>query len=277
MLETLRELFSYDFMMYAVIVGALISLCASLLGVSLVLKRFSMIGDGLSHVGFGTMAIAAVMGVAPLYLSIPVVVLCAFLLLRVNESGHVKGDAAIGLISTGALAIGVMVISTSSGMNIDIYNYMFGSILTMRKSDVILSVILSAAVLILFAVFYNSIFAVTFDENFSHATGTNTKLFNMLIAALTAVTIVVGMRIMGAMLISSLLIIPPLSSMRLCKSFKSVVICSCIISLVCFFSGVIISCLFETPTGASVVCVNLGVFVILSGVRAMLHRPVKTA
>lgn len=275
MLQTLRELFSYDFMIYALVAGSLISLCASLLGVSLVLKRFSMIGDGLSHVGFGTMAVAAVLGIAPLYLSVPVVVLCAFLLLRASEGVNIKGDASIGLVSTGALAIGVMVISTSSGMNIDIYNYMFGSILTMSKSDVALSVILSVAVLVLFAVFYNSIFAVTFDESFSHATGTNTKLFNMLIAALTAVTIVVGMRIMGAMLISSLLIIPPLSSMRLCKSFRSVVICSCAVSLVCFLAGVVISCLFETPTGASVVCVNLGVFIILSAVRALLRRPVK--
>lgn len=268
MFNTLKELFSLDFMIYALIVGSLISLCASLLGVSLVLKRFSMIGDGLSHVGFGTLAIAAVTGVAPLYFSIPIVVISAFLLLRLKDNGQIKGDAAIGLISTGALAIGVMVISTTSGMNIDIYNYMFGSILTMGKSDVIISVILAVLVLVLFVLFYNSIFAVTFDESFSKATGTNTELFNMIIAALTAVTIVVGMRIMGAMLISALLIIPPLSSMRINKSFRKVVIGSCVISLLCFFTGVIFSCLFETPTGASVVCVNLAVFIIMSVVRA---------
>lgn len=261
MLESLRELFSLDFMIYAVIAGSLIALCSALLGVSLVLKRFSMIGDGLSHVGFGTLAVASVCGIAPLYLSIPVTVLAAFLLLRINNKGKTSGDAAIGLISTGALAIGVMVISTSSGMNIDIYNYMFGSILTMSRSDVVLSLVLCAVVTIMFVMFYNSIFSVTFDENFAKATGTNTNTFNMVISALTAVTIVLGMRIMGAMLISSLLIIPPITSMRVFKSFKGVVAGSAVFSVLSFFSGVVLSGMFSTPTGASVVTVSLVLYV----------------
>ena len=161
-----------------------------------------MIGDGLSHVGFGAMAIGAAAGVAPLYFALPIVIVSAFLLLRMNEKGKIKGDAAIALISTGALAVGVMVTSMTTGMNVDIYNYMFGSILTMTKSDVLLSCVLSFVVILLFVIFYNEIFAVTFDESFAKATGTRTSVYNMLIAALTAVTIVVGMRMMGALLIS---------------------------------------------------------------------------
>lgn len=260
MLETLQYLFSYDFMIYALIAGSLIALCASLLGVSLVLKQYSMIGDGLSHVGFGTMAVATVMGLAPLYLAIPVVVLVAFLLLKISSDGKIKGDSAIGLVSTGALAVGAI---ASKGTNIDIYGYMFGSILAMTRKDVVLSILLCGAVIILFALFYNSIFAVTFDETFSRSTGTKTGVFNMLLAALTAVTIVIGMRMMGAMLISSLLIIPPLSAMRLCKSFRGVVVSSALISVMCFVFGTVISSLFNTPTGASVVLVNLGVFCVL--------------
>ena len=260
MLRILSEMFSYDFLVRAIIVGLLVSLCASLLGISLVLKRYSMIGDGLSHVGFGTLAIATALNAAPLAVSIPIVILAAFLLLRISENSTIKGDAAIALISTGSLAIGVVVISLTTGMNTDVCNYMFGSILAMSKSDVNLSVALAIVVLILFIVFYNKIFAVTFDENFARATGTKTNIYNMLIALLTAVTIVLGMRMMGALLISSLIIFPALTSMRLCKTFKSVTICSAIVSVFCFFIGVIISYLYATPTGASVVIVNIVVF-----------------
>lgn len=235
MLNTLIEMFSYPFLVRALCVGVLVALCSSLLGVSLVLKRYSMIGDGLSHVGFGALAIATTMNVAPLGISIPVVVAAAFLLLRISENSKIKGDAAIALISTGALAIGVIVISMTTGMNTDVCNYMFGSILAMSKADVRLSIILSIIVLILFIVLYNRIFAITFDEAFATATGTNSNRYNMVIAFLTAITIVLGMRIMGAMLISSLIIFPALTSMRVCKKFKMVIINSAILSVACFF------------------------------------------
>jgi len=262
MINTLIEMFSYTFLVRAVLVGLLVSLCASLLGVSLVLKRYSMIGDGLSHVGFGSLAIATAMNAAPLAVSVPVVVLAAFLLLRLSENSKIKGDAAIALISTSSLAIGVVVISFTTGMNTDVCNYMFGSILAMSKNDVTLSVILSIVVLILFILFYNKIFAVTFDESFAKATGVKSELYNMLIAFLTAITIVLGMRMMGALLISSLVIFPALTSMRVCKRFKSVTICSVLVSVVCFFFGVVGSYVYSTPTGASVVILNIVMFAL---------------
>ena len=267
MFELLSELFSYPFIVRALIVGTLVSLCAALLGVSLVLKRYSMIGDGLSHVGFGSLAVATAMNVAPLSVSVPVVVLAAFTLLRLSENSKIKGDAAIALISTSALAVGVIVISLTTGMNTDVCNYMFGSILAMSKSDVKLSIALSAVVLVLFIVFYNKIFAVTFDETFAKAIGTKTDLYNMLIAFLTAITIVLGMRMMGVLLISSLIIFPALTSMRVCKKFKTVTISSALVSIVCFFIGIVISYEFATPTGASIVLVNIIAFLIywLSG------------
>ena len=269
MLNILLEMFSYPFLVRAVIVGILVALCSSLLGVSLVLKRYSMIGDGLSHVGFGALAVATAMNVAPLSVAIPVVVIAAFFLLRISENSKIKGDAAIALISTSALAIGVIIISMTTGMNTDVCNYMFGSILAMSKLDVKISIILSSVVLILFIVLYNRIFAITFDENFAMATGTKAKLYNMIIAFLTAITIVLGMRMMGALLISSLIIFPALTSMRVCKSFKVVVISSALLSVVCFFVGIVISYLYATPTGASVVAVNIVMFLIYSLVGVM--------
>lgn len=265
----IEAMFSYPFLTRALVVGILISLCAALLGVSLVLKRYSMIGDGLSHVGFGALAAAAAMNAAPLYVAIPVVVAAAFLLLRISESGRIKGDSAIALISASALAIGVMIVSLSSGMNTDIYNYMFGSILSMSSGDVTLSVALSIVVMILFAVFYNRIFAVTFDETFARATGTKAGIYNMLIALLTALTIVLGMRMMGAMLISSLIIFPALTSMRVCKRFKSVIICSAIVSTLCFFAGISSSYVLSTPAGASVVVANLIAFLVFAAIGAI--------
>jgi zinc transport system permease protein len=258
--EVLFEMFSYTFLVRAVIVGLLVSLCAALLGVSLVLKRYSMIGDGLSHVGFGSLAVATAMNAAPLAVSIPIVVLAAFLLLRISENSKIKGDAAIALISTASLAVGVVVISMTTGMNTDVCNYLFGSILAMNNNDVTLSVILAIVVLAMFMLFYNKIFAVTFDENFAKATGVKTGVYNMLIAFLTAITIVLGMRMMGALLITSLIIFPSLTSMRVCKKFKSVTLTSAVISVVCFFIGVVISYVYATPTGASVVIINIIAF-----------------
>ncbi len=262
MIEVFSEIFSSPILVRALIVGVLVSLCAALLGVSLVLKRFSMIGDGLSHVGFGALAIAAVMNLAPMAVAIPVVLIAAFLLLRLSANGKIKGDAAIAMISTGALGIGVMAVSMSKGTNIDLNSYLFGSIMSVSSEDVVISVILAVIVLFMFVFFYTKIFAITFDESFAKATGTAANVYNMLIALLTAMTIVIGMRLMGSMLISSLIIFPALCSMRVFKSFKSVTICSGIISIVTFLAGMIISYVAETPCGASIVCVNTLTFLI---------------
>lgn len=258
--DLLRELFSYSFILRALIVGMLVALCSALLGVSLVLKRYSMIGDGLSHVGFGALSVAVAMNLAPLPVAVPVVVAAAFLLLRISENSRIRGDAAIALISSSSIAVGVTVASLTSGMNTDVYNFLFGSILAMSREDVLLSLILSSIVLILFIFFYHKIFAVTFDEYFARATGTKAGIYNMLTALLTAVTIVAGMRIMGALLISSLIIFPALSSMRIFRSFRSVVAASAFISIVCFFFGITASYAFDTPAGASIVLVNLLTF-----------------
>lgn len=276
MIDSIGLIFSQQFLTRALFVGVMISLCCALLGVSLVLKRFSMIGDGLSHVGFGAMAIGCAANVAPLYFSLPIVLVSAFLLLRMNEKGKIKGDAAIALISTAALAVGVMVTSVTTGMNVDIYNYMFGSILTMSNDDVVITAIISVVIIALFAIFYDEIFAVTFDESFAQATGTKTSFYNMLIAGLTAVTIVIGMRMMGALLISSLIIFPTVTSMRLCKSFRSVVITSSFVSVICFVVGLILSVEYETPTGASIVCVNIYALALFATVAAVKKRFIKS-
>ena len=253
-------MFSYHFMQRALIVGVLVSLCAALLGVSLVLKRYSMIGDGLSHVGFGALAVASAINLAPLAVAVPVVVVAAVLLLRLRTTGRIKGDAAIAMISSAALAIGVIVVSVTKGMNTEISSYMFGSILSLSRGDAVLSVILSLAVLVMYLLLYPRIFAVTFDESFARATGTRAGLYNTLLAVLTAVTVVLGMRMMGALLISSLIIFPALGAMRVCKSFRSVVICAAVISVVCFVFGMAASYVFETPSGASVVVADLAAF-----------------
>ena len=264
MLENVIEMFSYPFMVRAFIVGALVALCSSLLGVSLVLKRYSMIGDGLSHVGFGALAVAAALNAAPLAAAIPVVIVAAVLLLRIRGNSRIKGDAAIALISTSSLAVGVMVISMTTGMNTDVYNYMFGSILAMSAGDVRLSVALAAVVLALYVFFYHKIFAITFDETFAQATGVKADLYNTLIAVLTAVTIVLGMRMMGALLISSLIIFPALTSMRVCRTFKSVIINSAVISVVCLVIGITVSYVWATPAGASVVMANIAALLLYS-------------
>lgn len=270
--ELFSEMMSAPVLIRALVVGVLVSLCAALLGVSLVLKRYSMIGDGLSHVGFGALAIATVLNWAPMAVAVPVVIAAAFVLLRLSSDGRIKGDAAIALISTGALAIGVMAVSVSPGMNIDLNSYLFGSIISVSKSDVWVSVILAAAVLVMFVLFYTKIFAITFDESFARATGTKADLYNLMIALLTAVTIVVGMRLMGSMLISSLIIFPALSAMRVFKSFRSVTICAAVISVAAFLAGMTISYAFDTPCGASIVCVNIVVFAGFFAAGAIARR-----
>ena len=260
------DFFKYDFLIRALLVGLMVSLSASLLGVSLVLKRYSMIGDGLSHVGFGSLAIATALSASPMIVTIPVVILAAFLLLRISESGKIRGDAAIAMISAGSMAVGVLFISVTTGVNTDIYNYMFGSILSMSVSDVVLSLILSAIVLSLYSLFYHQIFAVTFDENFARATGVKAGAYNSLLAVLSAVTIVLGMRVMGALLISSLIIFPALTAMRLMKSFYSVTLTAAIVSCLCFLTGLFSSYALALPTGATIVCVNILAFLLFSAI-----------
>ena len=262
MIDVIKLFFSYGFITRALIVGVLTAVCASLLGVSLVLKRYSMIGDGLSHVGFGALAVAVALNFTPLAVSLPVVLITAVLLLRLDDNNILKGDAAIALVSTGALAVGVMIISMSKGMNSDVNSYMFGTILSIKNTDLILSVITTITVFVLYIIFYNKIFTVTFDEGFARAKGIKTKYYNMLIAILTASVIVVGMHIMGAMLISGLIIFPALSSMRVFKSYRGVVISSAVLSVICFVGGIVLSVACDTPAGASVIVVNLAVFAI---------------
>lgn len=260
----ISEMLSYDFIQRAFLGGVLVSLCAALLGVSLVLKRYSMIGDGLSHVSFGALSIAIACGIAPLKFAIPVVIVAAFLLLRLAENGKMRSDAAIAMVSASSLAIGVIVTSLTTGLSTDIYSYMFGSILAMSKDDVVVSGLLSVIVIIMFVVCYHKIFAVTFDENFSKATGVKVGMYNTLISVFTAITIVVGIKMMGAMLISSLIVFPSLTSMRIFKSFKSVTICSAILSVVNFTIGLICSYGLSIPAGASVVVANLIMYIIFA-------------
>lgn len=267
MINAIADIFSYSFLIRAFIVGVLVSLCASLLGVNLVLKRYSMIGDGLSHVGFGAMAVATALNAAPLAIAVPVCIIAAFLLLRLSDNSLVKGDSAIAMVSSGALAVGVMVISVTTGMNTDIYNYMFGSILALSRNDTVICVILSVIVIVVYILFYNRIFAVTFDETFAKATGTKTGVYNMVLAVLTAVTVVLGMRMMGALLISSLIIFPAMISMQICRTYKLVISVSAIVSVICFFVGMILSYTMVTPTGASVVVVNIIMYLAAALVR----------
>ena len=269
-MSTLIHYFSFSFVQYAFIVGVLISLCSSLLGVTLVLKRFSFIGDGLSHVAFGAMAIAAVLNLSNnMYLVLPFTVIAAILLLRTGKNTKIQGDAAIAVISVSSLALGYLlmnVFSSSANLAGDVCSTLFGStsILTLTKAEVYLCVILSIAVIAAFIVFYNKIFAVTFDENFAQAVGTHASLYNLVIAVIIAIIIVLAMNLVGSLLISALVIFPALSAMRVLRSFKSVIICSAAVSVVCSVSGLLISILAGTPVGSTLVAVNLFVFVVFS-------------
>jgi zinc transport system permease protein len=262
MIDSIVQMFSYSFMVRAFITGLFISACASIIGVSLVLKHYSMMGDGLSHVGFGTLAIAVVLNQSPLYLSLPVVMLCAFLLLSLSKRSKIHADAAIALISTSALALGVMLLSVTTGMNTDVCNYLFGSILGMKISDMYLTILLCSVIIVLYVLFYPKIFAITFDETFAKASGLKVKYYNLALALMSAVIITLGMRMMGALLISNLIVIPALTAMRVCRSFKNVVLYSLAISLFCFAAGLYVSYEFSTPTGASIVLINVALFLI---------------
>lgn len=256
----------YPFVRYAIIVGVLIALCSSLLGVTLVLKRFSYIGDGLSHVAFGAMAVAGVLNLTNnMIVAMPITILSAILLLRTGQNAKIKGDAAIAMISVGALAFGYLIMnvfSTSANLSGDVCSTLFGStsILTLRGADVWLCMVLSLVVVVTFILFYNRIFAVTFDENFAKATGTRTEIYNLIIAVITAVIIVLAMNLVGSLLISALVIFPALSAMKLFKSFKSVTICSVVLSVICALAGMIISIITGTPVGSTIVAADMVVF-----------------
>ncbi|MBR3742445.1 MAG: metal ABC transporter permease [Clostridia bacterium] len=261
---------SIGFVQNALIVGPLIALCSSLLGVTLVLKRFSFIGDGLSHVAFGAMAIAGVLYINnEMLFVLPATILCAILLLRTGQNTRIKGDAAVAMISVGALAMGYMLLNLfpkSSNVSSDVCTSLFGStsILTLTTTEVWLSIGLSVAVMAIFLVFYNKIFAVTFDEDFSRAAGTHAEAYNLLIAVVIAVIIVLAMNLVGSLLISALIIFPAISAMRVCRSFKSVTICSAVLSVSCALIGMIISILTGTPVGSTIVAVDMAAFLICS-------------
>ena len=267
MIEKIISYFSYPFVQYALIAGVLIALCAALLGVSLVLKRYSMIGDGLSHVAFGAMAVATVCGLAPMTVTLPITIVAAVILLGITSNSKIKGDAAIAMISVGALALGYLLLnifSASANVSGDVCTTLFGStsILTLSETDVILCAVLAIVVILVFVLFYHKIFAVTFDEGFASATGTNAKAYNTLIAVVTAVVIVLAMKLVGALLISALIIFPALSAMRIFKNFFSVIISSAVISVLCAVIGIFIAILYGTPVGSTIVAANITVFLI---------------
>ena len=272
MIEKLILYFEFPFVRYALIVGVLIALCSSLLGVTLVLKRFSFIGDGLSHVAFGAASIAAVLNLTDeMLLVLPITIACAVILLSGGQRAKIKGDAAIAMLSVGSLAIGYLIMnlfSTSANLSGDVCSTLFGStsILTLTYSEVWLCVILSVLVLAIFALFYHKIFAVTFDETFAQATGVRANAYNLMIAVVIAVIIVLAMNLVGSLLISALIIFPALSAMRVFKSFRSVTICSAVVSVICAAMGILVSILAGTPVGSTIVAANIAVFILFSGI-----------
>ena len=265
----LTEMFSYSFMQRAFIVGVFISICAALVGVSLVLRKNSMIGDGLSHTAFGAFAVAIVLNFTPLWFAIPVVIAASFFTLKLSRSRKINGDAAIAILSASSLAIGTIAISVSHGVNIDLNTYLFGSILSISWSDVWLSLVLAIIVILLYTIAHNRIFAITFDEDFSKAIGINTNLYDAVFAIICSLVVVLGMRLLGALLISSLIIFPTLISMHFAKSFKRVVIYAVIISVINFVIGLTASYLFTLPTGATIVIVNLLVLLSSLGLSSL--------
>ena len=278
MITKLQFYLQYPFVWYALIVGTLIALCSSLIGVTLVLKRYSFIGDGLSHVAFGAMAVATVFHLAnDTVFVMPVTIIAAVLLLRSGQNAKIKGDAAIAMLSVGALALGYLVLhlfSTSANISGDVCSSLFGStsILTLSKQDVWLCVIMAAAVILIFGICYNRIFAVTFDENFAKATGIQADRYNLWIAIIIAVIIVLGMNLVGSLLISALIIFPALSAMQIFQNFKQVVICSAVISVSCALIGILISILFSTPVGATIVAADMIVFLLGSLVGRIIRK-----
>jgi len=277
--EALKKYLEYDFVRNALLVGLLISVCAGLLGVMLVLKRYSMIGDGLSHVAFGAMAVAAVAGLAPMTVALPITVLAAVLLLWANEKGIIKGDAAIAILSAGAMAIGYLLLnifpsSDTGSISGDVCSALFGStsMMTLSQSDVWLCIILSTVVILFFILCYNRIFAVTFDSDFARASGIRTSAYNLIISVVSGVVIVLAMKLVGALLISALIIFPALTSMRLFRNFKAVVISSAVVAVLGSAAGLVLSLIYSFPTGATVVAVHLVIFMLCAVTGAAVHK-----
>ena len=268
-LEKFLEMWQYQFMVKALVVGVVLAVTAGLIGVSLVLRRKAMIGDGLSHVGFGAFAIATVIGVMPLQMALPIVILAAILILQVNQKSKVDADALIAMLSAGALAVGTLVVSVVNGVNTDINNYLFGSILALDDFDVVAGVIFSLLVIGFFVVKYHEIFAMTFDENFAKSIGLKTERLNTIFAILCAVVVVLGMRLVGALLISSLIIFPTVTAMQVVKSFKAVVFTSVVVSVFCMVMGIIFSYFVATPTGATIVIFNVMAFLVAKVVEVL--------
>ena len=278
MIETLKMYLQFSFVQYALIVGTLIALCSSLLGVTLVLKRFSFIGDGLSHVAFAAMAVAGILHLSnDMLFTMPVTILCAVLLLRAGQNSRIKGDAAIALISVSTMAVGYLLLnlfSASANLSGDVCSTLFGStsILTLSRTEVWLCIALSVIVVAIFILFYNKIFAVTFDESFAHSCGTQVESYNLLIAVVVAVIIVLAMNLVGSLLISALIIFPAMSAMRVFKSFKSVTICSAVLSVCCALTGILVSIVAGTPVGSTIVGIDLIAFLVFCLISAIHHR-----
>ncbi|NLV77179.1 MAG: metal ABC transporter permease [Tissierellia bacterium] len=261
-LPLIMEALQQDFILRGIVVGSLIAISSSFLGIFLVLKKHSMIGDGLAHVSFATVAIALLLNKSPLIISIPLVILSSFLILKLDEKADIHGDAAIGLISSLAIAVGVLISSISKGFNVDLFSYLFGSILVISKMDLILSIILSIIVILIICIFYNSLFAITYDEEFANVLGINSKFINYLISTLTSITVVLGIRIVGTMLISSMIIFPTVTALQVSNSFNSTILISSIVSIISVIMGTFISYIFNLPTGATIVIIN-GMFFLL--------------
>lgn len=272
MLELWQEMFSYPFMVRAMIAGSVVALMASLLGVSMIHKRYAMIGDCLSHVAFSAIGIAAVLKMEPLQVGIPVALIVAFLLLRLRENSKIKGDTAIAMVSTGTLAFGVFIVSMTTGMNADVCNYMFGSVLGVSAGEFYWTLLLSMLVVIIFLVSYHRIFALTFDEGFAEASGVRIGIYKLLLAMITAITVVLGMRIMGSLLMSGLIVFPALTSMLFSDNFRWALLWSGVIALVCFIGGLTFSYVYAMPSGASVILLNIGVYGALSGWKLLVEQ-----
>ena len=267
--QSVLEAVQYDFILKALLVGSLIAICCSLLGVFLVLKKFSLIGDGLAHVSFASVAIALLFSASPLLVSVPIVILASFVILKLNEKADLHGDAAIGLVSSFSIAAGVLIASLANGFNVDLMSYLFGSILVISDVDVIISILLSAGIILMVLLFYNNLFAITYDEEFAKVAGLNTRLMNYLIAVLTSITIAIGIRIVGTMLISSLIVFPTVSALQISKGFKGTIVISAVISVLCVIFGVFLSYLFSLPTGAAIVMLNAAIFLIFFCIKRM--------
>lgn len=270
--ELIKEALSYSFMQRAIIVGIFIALSSALLGIFLVLKKYSMIGDGLAHVSFATVAIALFLGASPLLVSIPIVILASIFIMQLNEKAGLHGDAAIGLVSSFSVALGVLISSVAGGFNIDLFSYLFGSILAIKDSDMYLSIVLAGFVIALVVFFYNDLFAVTHDEEFASVIGIRTKLMNYLIATLASITIVLGIRVVGTMLISSMIVFPTVTALQVSRSFKSTIVISALISVAAVIIGVLASYVLNFPSGATIVMVNALMFMTFFVLKPILRN-----